>query len=229
MSAPPRPPGARDPGDGPEVLRGAIEAELAAEFPQLALLHCDAPLPAARRSPPGVREQLAMLSNRHRGATALALRREPVTAAYRIFYRHIGLDPDVTRTPVEAAVLERLVHGGFASHGLLADALLLALVQTSVPVWALDARRREGALQIRRAREGERLGRGAGAPPVAAGRLVVADATAPLAVLFGTGARECDADRDTDAVTLFSVRVAGVPAIHVDEALWIVTSTLAAR
>lgn len=229
MSAPPRRPDASDPGDGPEIQHGAIEAELAAEFPRLALVHGDVPLSAARRSPPGVREQLAMLSNRHRGATALALRREPVTAAYRIFYRHIGLDPDVTRTPVEAAVLERLVHGGFASHGLLADALLLALVQTSVPVWALDAHRHEGALQIRRAREGERFGRGDVAPPLAAGRLVVADAAAPLAVLFGATAPDCEAGRGTTAVTLFCVRVAGVPEIHIDEALWIAASTLAAR
>ena len=174
---PPESPPDRDPGDGPEAQPGWVAPEVAAEFPQLALVQCDLPLPANRRSPRGVREQLAMLSNRHRGATALALRREPVAGAYRVFFRHIGLDPDVTRTPVEAAVLERLLRGGFASRDLLSDALLLALVQTSVPVWALDAGRCEGRLGVRPAASGERLGRGPAAPPLAAGRLVVADET----------------------------------------------------
>ena len=69
----------------------------------------------------------------------MAVRREPVPAAYRVFFRQIGLDPDVVRTPIEAAVLERMLRGGFPSRGLLADVLLIALVDTGVPVWALDA------------------------------------------------------------------------------------------
>ncbi len=216
-----------DAGDGPGAQPGWIAPDVAAEFPQLALVQCDLPLPASRRSPRGVREQLALLSNRHRGATAVALRREPVAGAYRVFYRHIGLDPDVTRTPVEAAVLERLLHGGFASKDLLSDALLLALVQTSVPVWALDADRCAGRLGIRPAEAGERLGRGPFAPPLAEGRLVVADESSALAVLFGAIAADHGVSRETAVATLFSVRVAGVPAIHVDEALWIATSTVA--
>ncbi len=227
MSAPPRPPEGAGPDDGPVLHRGAIASAVAAEFPELALMHCDVPLPARRRSPRGVRDQLALLSDRHRGATALALRREPVAGAYRIFFRHIGLDPDVTRTPVEAAVVERLRHGGFASTGLVGDALLLALVQTSVPVWAFDAARRRGPLQIRPAGDGESLGRGSSAPTLAGGRLVIADDDAALAVLFDGLAPECACRRDSTTATLVSVQVAGVPAIHVEEAFWIATSTIA--
>lgn len=227
VSVPPERPLSDGPqDDGLPLRRGWIAPEVAEEFPQLALIQCDVALPADRRSPAGVREQLATLSNRHRGATALALRREPVAGAYRVFFRHIGLEPDVTRTPVEAAVLERLLHGGFESKGLLEDALLLAVVQTSVPVWALDADRREGALGIRLAGEGERLGRAPAAPLIGAGRLVVADERSALAVLFGAVGAGHEATRHSRCATLFSVQVAGVPFIHVDEALWVATSTI---
>ena len=92
-----------------------------------------------RRLAAGSQDRLRELSNRFRGAQAVAIRREPVPAAYRVFFRHIGLDPDVVRTPIEAAVLERMLRGGFLSGGLLEDMLLIALVDTGVPVWALDA------------------------------------------------------------------------------------------
>src|SRR5207253_8879623 len=137
------------------------------------------------RSPPDVHGRLRELSNRMRGATAVAMRRQPVPAAYRVFFRHIGLDPDTVRTPIEAAVLERMLRGGFLSGGLLEDVLLIALVDTGVPVWALDARGVDGPLGIRSSLDGERLGRSAQAPPLPPGRLVVADASTPLAVLFG--------------------------------------------
>ena len=106
-------------------------------------------------------------------------------AAYRVFFRHIGLDPDVVRTPIEAAVLERMLRGGFLTGGLLEDVLLIALVDTGVPVWALDAEAVDGQLGIRASAEGEPLGRSRDAPALPAGRLVVADASAALAVLFG--------------------------------------------
>ncbi len=90
-------------------------------------------------SPRAVREHLRELSNKFRGARAVAVRREPVPAAYRAFFPQIGLDPDVMRTPIEAAVLDRMLRGGFPSRGLLADVLLIALLDRGVPVWALDS------------------------------------------------------------------------------------------
>ena len=94
--------------------------------------------PPERRTRPEVRRRLGMLASRMRGPDAVELRRRPVPHAYRVFFRQIGLDPDDQRTPVEEAALARLVHGGFESHGALADALLLAVVETGVPVWAVD-------------------------------------------------------------------------------------------
>src|SRR4051812_10489130 len=153
---------------------GWVDVEVSEEFPELRLLE----LPVAARpgrSPRSVRDRLKHLSNRFRGAQAVAQRQQPVPWAYRVFYRHVGLDPDAERTPVEQATLDRLVRGGFRSETLLDDALLIALVETGVPIWALDGAGVEGTLGIRVAGGGERLGRQEDAPAVPSGRLVVAD------------------------------------------------------
>jgi hypothetical protein len=89
-----------------------------------------------------------------------------------------------------------------------------------VPVWALDAQHVEGTPGIRTTLPGEPLGRRAAEPRrLAAGRLVVADAGAPLAVLFGDIAEGHAVGRDTTRMLLFTISVAGVPRIHVEEAL----------
>jgi DNA/RNA-binding domain of Phe-tRNA-synthetase-like protein len=204
----------------PEPRRGWTAVEVAEEFPELALVSLTIAAPPVRRSPRVVRERLRQLSNRFHGAQAIALRQEPVAGAYRIFFRHIGLDPDRERTPLEAAVLERMMRGGFASSTLLDDALLIGLVETGAPVWALDADAVEGPLGIRAALEDEPLGRGPGAPRLTGGRLVVADDAGPLAVLFGELAPGHAVGDATRRLTLFSVQVAGVPSIHVEEVLW---------
>lgn len=205
---------------------GWAATEVSQEFPELRLLCSQLRVQPARRSPPSARARLRLLSNRFSGARAVNLRREPVPAAYRVFFRHIGLDPDVTRPPGEAAVLERLLHGGFEARSLLDDALLIALVETGVPLWALDQDRVDGPLGIRVARGGESLGRQAEAPTLPRGRLVVADAASALAVLFGDLAPGHGVGPETQAITLYAVQVAGVPDIHVEEALWTCCSVL---
>ena len=91
-----------------------------------------------------MRERLRHLANRFRGAEAVLMRTRPIPHAYRVFFRHIGLDPDAQRTPVEQRALERLMHGGFRSAGIVEDALTIAIMETGVPVWALDAARPAG-------------------------------------------------------------------------------------
>lgn len=220
--------------DGPRTLRGEIAEVLAEEYPGLALHTLALTLPEglrpSDRSPPEVLHRLATLSSRFRGSNAVVMRQAAVPWAYRLFYRHIGLDPDTDRTPVEAAALERLMQGGFKSQALLDDALTVALVETGVPVWALDADRVDGPLNIRLARPGETLGRAealprrrgrAEKPPsVPSRRIVVADARGPLAVLFGPLAAGHGVTKHSRGLTLFTVQVAGVPTIAVEEALW---------
>jgi DNA/RNA-binding domain of Phe-tRNA-synthetase-like protein len=208
MSAPPVP---RD---------GHVAEQLRAELPGLGIVSLALPAPRTRRSPKGVHEHLDMLSTRFRGADALALRQRPVPHAYRVAFRHVGLDPDATRTPIEAAAIERLVQGGFVSRGLLDDALTIALVETGVPLWALDGDAVQGDLRLRLARGGERLGDKGEGTPLPGGQIVVADARTPLAPLFGEPAAGHAAHRGTKRLLLFALCVDGVPRVHVEEALW---------
>ncbi len=207
-----------------EPAPGWVATEVADELPGLRLLAAEAvpALAVPLGGPPtaAIEGRMRAMSNRFRGPRAVALRREPVPAAYRVFFRHIGMDPDVDRTPIEAAVLERMIRGGFPSGGLLEDVLLLSLLDTGVPVWALDADTLEGPLGIRPSSEGELLGRSAGAPPLPAGRLVVADAEAPVAILFGELAPGHAPGARARRLALFAVQVAGVPELYVEEALW---------
>ncbi len=209
---------------GAPAAAGWCAREVEEELPGLRLLVVEARHTRRQRlsadSPPEISARLRELSNRFRGARAVGVRREPVPAAYRVFFRQIGLDPDVVRTPIEAAVMERMLSGGFLPSGLLADVLLIALLDTGVPVWALDAELVHGQLGIRASGEGEPLGRAADAPALPGGRLVVADASAAIAVLFGELARGHEPHARSTRLTLFTVQVEGVPALHAEESLW---------
>jgi DNA/RNA-binding domain of Phe-tRNA-synthetase-like protein len=213
-----------------EPQAGWLAPEVVQELPGLALLQCAVEVKRedslTGASPPDVEQRMRELSNRFRGARAIGIRREPIPAAYRVFFRHIGLDPDVVRTPIEAAVLERMVRGGFLSGGLLADVLLMALADTAVPVWALDAEAVQGELGVRVSREAEALGRLPDAPELPAGRLVVADATAALAVLFGELAPGHRAGARTRRLRIFTIQVEGVPTLYAEEALWTARAAL---
>ncbi len=215
-----------------EPAEGWCSAEVERELPGLRLIAVEVRVgragPLTGDSPPDVEARMRELSSRVRGARAIGIRTEPVPSAYRVFFRHIGLDPDVERTPVEAAVLERMLRGGFLSGGLLDDVLLIALIDTGVPVWALDSNGLEGPLGIRPSLEGEPLGRSAGAPLLPEGRLVVADAAVALAPLFGECAPGQRPGPHSRELTLFALQVPGVPALYVEEALWSAASALEA-
>ena len=119
------------------------------------------------------------------------------------------------------------MHGGFRSTNLVGDALLIGLLETGVPVWALDAEGVDvGGLGIRTAREREPFG--SSERTLADGRLVVADAERIHAILFGEIAPGHEVGTRTTRLTLFAVAVDGVPAIHVEEALWSTLDVLAA-
>ena len=197
---------------------GFIDPEVAAEFPGLRLQWATV---RARRgpSPPALVRSLRRSADRYRGASVIAMRTKPVPHAYRSFFRTIGLDPDVQRIPSEQAALARLVHGEFRSLDLIADAALLALIETGVPVTALDADRLEpGGPGIRLAGHGD---------PVEPGTLVVAGRATTHAPLFGEPLAGQAPGPRTDRVALYAIGVDGVPAIHLEEALWIALDLLA--
>jgi DNA/RNA-binding domain of Phe-tRNA-synthetase-like protein len=159
------------------------------------------------------------------------MRTQPIPHAYRTFFRQIGLDPDVRRIPSEQAALHRLLHGQFTSRNLIDDARLVALIETGVPVWALDAGVVDaGGLGIRLTVAGDRLGSSDQADHLPPGRLAVADANNIHALLFddevAPGHRVAPR---TERVALFAIGVDGVPRIHIEEALFICIETLEGR
>lgn len=205
---------------------GFVEPHVREEFPGLRL---DWVTLAARRldSPPWLVNRLKDLSSRYRGAGVVAMRTKPVPQAYRAFFRQIGLDPDVHRIPSEHVAVARLLHGEFRSLDLIADACLVALVETGVPVWALDADQvDEGGLGIRTttAADGERVGEQGGY--LAPGNLAVADRRSIHGLLFGEPAHGHGVGPRTKRVVLFAIGVDGVPAIHVEESLWMCAELL---
>jgi DNA/RNA-binding domain of Phe-tRNA-synthetase-like protein len=210
--------------------RGLIAPELTAEFPGLRL-HWTELEARVGTTPRDVRRRLRELSDRVAGAGVVAMRTQPIPHAYRAFYRQVGLDPDAARIPSEEVAVRRLLQGRFGSRDTLQDALLIGLVETGVPVWALDARRVDvDSLGIRAAASGERLGSSPDGLSLAAGQLVVADASSVHASLFGDPApgHAAGPGPGTQRIVLYAVAVDGVPAIHVEEALWVCTDILAA-
>jgi DNA/RNA-binding domain of Phe-tRNA-synthetase-like protein len=204
--------------DDPPVRDGWVAPSLAGEFPGLRVAWVEATGASHGPSPPELRGRLRALSDRLRGAEAIALRGRDVPHAYRVFFRHIGLEPDEVPTPLEALVRERLLRGGYPSRGRLADALAIACIETGVPVWALDADRLTGAPGVRVA---------GGAEP-SSGRLVLADEAAPITVLFEDPPPPFAPARETSRLVLVTVVVPGVPAMFAEEALWIAAEGLQA-
>ena len=207
-----------------DLRTGWVGADLQAEFPELGLRYVSIEARPGR-TPGAVKERLRAMSDRFTGARAVTLRQEPIPWAYRVFFRQIGIDPDDRRPPVEEIALERMKWGGFRSRNLLDDALLIATLETGVPVIAFDADRVEGDLGLRLALEGERLG-GEGYE-LSARQIVVADEARSLAVLFGPMADGRGAHPPTERLTLAAVQVKGVPLVSVEEALWTVVDVMA--
>jgi len=203
--------------------QGWLAPHVAEEFPGLGIAWVEVERRQAA-SPEPVRRRLRDLSDRFYGSHAIHMRERPIPWAYRVFFRQIGLDPDHTRTPVEQLALDRLHDGAFVSHGMPADALTIATVETGVALRAFDAERLEGRLCIRDSAPGESLPGKAG--ELAHGMLIVADERTPLEPLFGGSSPDHGVEAGTSRVAIAAVQVKGVPQAAVDEALWIAGAAL---
>jgi DNA/RNA-binding domain of Phe-tRNA-synthetase-like protein len=209
--------------DEGQVQTGWIDPALREEFPGLAL-HYTLVEHGSGRSDRELKQRLRTLSDRFSGPQAINLRHQPIAWAYRVFYRHIGLDPDEQPTPVEEIALERIKHGGFASRNLLDDALTIAIIESHVALRAFDADRVVEAPGIRQSQPGEGLEGRPGELP--AGTLVVADSERPVGLLFGATAADRGVGPRTSRILLAAIQVKGVPDIAVEEALWLAAGIL---
>ncbi len=201
--------------------RAKIEPHIRDEFPELVLSYIRVRI--EHGSSRHMAKRLKLLADRIGGAQAVTLREQPTPHAYRTFFRHIGLDPDVTRTPIEEVVVRRLVTGGFRRSWPASDALTLAVADTGVAIWAYDGDAVRGDLVLRQAVEGERVG----ASTVSAGTILISDEIEPLSVLFGSASAEAEAKPDSASAVACGLKVAGVSQLEVDEALSIFHEALA--
>lgn len=190
---------------GGDPRPGLVEPEVAVELPGLTVWELTVEADLQRGRDPGVRDRLRELAGRFTGAVVIEARQDEIVHAYRVAYRHVGMDPDVDRTPYEAALVERLRLGGFPSKDVLTDALLLALLDTKVGVTAFDEAALDGPVRVTTAGE--------------PARIVVADDARPLAPLFAEPPDGLAPAVDATALRLVAVTPAGVPAIAAWEAL----------
>lgn len=200
------------------IERGTIALELSDEFPGLEFAYLKVP-GGDGRTPPAVRRRLQVVSDRFRVALAPALRQTGVPSAYRAFWRQIGVDPDVVRSPLDEAIHVRLMDGGFLPKGLLYDSLVIASFETLVPIWAMDGDGIVGGLGVRGAEDGETVEGPAGMLELTDGQLVVADAQGPVVALLSPVGEKRRVTKHSRSIILYCLRVEGVPAMTVAESL----------
>lgn len=207
------------------VRRGWIATELAEELPGLDVywLTVDA---RPGKTPDAVRQRMRDLAGRIGGAKVVQARQDTVPWSYRVLWRRLGVDPDTDRTPVEALMVERLEQGGLPSRGMPTDAIVVATLETGVPIVVADAAKVVGDPGLRPAVVGETLGGIERA--LRTGEVVYADAQAPLARLDGEMAADRAAGVDTTAMTVCALAAAAVSQIEIEEALWIAADMLEA-
>ncbi|HYI36949.1 MAG TPA: phenylalanine--tRNA ligase beta subunit-related protein [Thermoleophilaceae bacterium] len=210
----------------PVLEPGWVEGELAEELPGLGLWSARVQARSGR-TPHSVRDRLRVMAGRITGGHVVHMRQDPVPWAYRVLWRKVGLDPDVDRPPAEAIAVERLRAGTLTSRNLLDDALVIATLETGVPVMAFDADRVGAELGLRTTARGESLGTSGRA--LSSRQIVVADREHVLATLDGDVAPDRGVSPATTAMVLTALAANGVPLIAVEEALWTVAEILQAQ
>jgi len=200
--------------DGIGVLRAGVTDAVRADFPRLELWVTWVAVPSARRSPRALKDRLAEVDDRVRGLPVGGLRRDPVAASYRGFARQIGLDPDVERNPLEQLAIERLTAGRLVSDGPLRDAMTVAMLETGVPLWAIDAEAVYGWLRV---------------DVDDAGRLAMCDERGPVVPLLmdpGAQVRVPAKRKATMTAIVYALKVGDVPASTLEETFWHVRATI---
>lgn len=202
---------APDPPVRDALKRAPVLGSLRAELPELALWTAEVDARPAK-SPESVLGRLEALGTRVSAAEATGARRESTPWAYRVLARQLGDDDTAAAGLIEQLALRPAEPADLATAGLPQDALLIAVLETGVPLLAFDADRLEGELALRRARAGEPLGR--------EGSVVVADRERPLAVLLGEHAEGAAVGKGTRRIALAAIQAKGVGNLAVEEALW---------
>jgi DNA/RNA-binding domain of Phe-tRNA-synthetase-like protein len=210
---------------GRAVERGWVALELTEELPGLELywLGVDA---APAKTPRAIQRRMRDLAGRITGAKVVQSRQDSVPWSYRVLWRRLGVDPDSDRTPVEKLMVQRLEHGGLPSRGMPDDAIVVATLETGVPIVVVDAAKVQGCPGLRPAAGGETLGGAEGM--LRPGEVIYADEQAPLARLDGEVAADRAVGKETKSMLVCALAASAVSQIEIDEALWIAADMLQA-
>ena len=139
--------------EGVGALKCTVGEEVSADFPLLRLWSMTAAVPRPK-TPKPLRIRLESLDDRVRGIATGSLRSHGITRSYRAFARQLGLDPDIERNPLEQAAVQRLMTGRMCSGQAFEDALLVGMLETGIPLWALDAQVVSGWLSVEATADG---------------------------------------------------------------------------
>ena len=191
---------------------GWLDHRFAGEFPTVSMRYTVIEATNLRSSP-AMRSRLADHSTKFTGTYAMELPRHQIPAAYRAFYRQLGLNPDAQPPALEAIARERILRGWFPSHGVVSDALLVATIESHIALQVIDAAELDGPLGIRPARTED-------SPTFTPGTLVIADAQKPVAELFGPPVDSCVVSAVTTSIAIYAVGVPGMDPWLLDDALW---------
>lgn len=201
--------------DGIGVMKMGVSDAVRADFPRLQLWVAWVAVPAGHRSTPTLRGHLAEVDDRVRGLPTGGLRMDKVASAYRGFARQIGLDPDADRNPLERLALERLQLGRMPTYGPLLDAMSVAMLETSVPMWTIKGDAASGWLRVDTDEQGV---------------LVVADDKRTLAPLMATPEKALFPTlrrREMSTAIVYALQVGKVPSSTLEEAFWHVNACVA--
>jgi TetR/AcrR family transcriptional regulator len=193
------------------LRRAPVLGSLRAELPELALWTAELEAKPGP-SPKSVLGRLKALGSRVSAAEATGARRESTPWAYRVLGRQLGEKDTARGGVIEQLALRPAEPDDLTSGGLPHDALLIAVLETGVPLLTFDADRLDGEVALRRARAGEALG--------GEGSVVVADRDRPLAVLLGEQAEDTAVSKRTRRIVLAAIQAKGVGNLAVEEALW---------
>lgn len=186
------------------IQRVDVAEELREDFPRLKAWCMWQGVPS-RKSTRQAKERLAEMDDRVRGAPVGQFRTHAVAQAYRGFARQIGLDPDVDRSPLDQAIVQRLAAGRYATAGRVTDALRIAMLETGIPLWAIDGAHVHGWLRVRSDEQG---------------RLVLCDDLRELTMLMADPPEDLQPHKRTETVIVYALTVGQVAPAAAEEAFW---------
>lgn len=204
----------------PGVQLVARDVGVEALYPMLHMYQTEVPNRPSTQARRDIKERLGLLAERIDGPRVLRHHEGVIPHAYRVLFQQMGIDVDQHPTPSDALMRERIAYGSFRASSVVQDALKVVILETSVAVWAIDSAAIVDGLVLRTPSGDADASRSAPVVPLLSDgdELVAPVGSAPQAPYA--------VRRKTKDLRLVALQCDGVPAMHVEEALWLASSLL---